>query len=307
MAVAPLGALIDAGYDIALVVSRADARRGRGTALTPSPVKAEALDRGVPVTDTIDDVVEVGAELGVVVAYGRIIRPPVLDRVPMVNLHFSLLPRWRGAAPVERAILAGDPETGVCVMRLEEGLDTGPVFASERTPIAPDETAGELRDRLVVLGTDLLVRTLPSVETTMPIPQSGVATHAAKLTVEEFRIDPAAAVADLTRLVRAGNPRPGAWALVEGRRLKVLRAHVQAGDERGPAMATTPGPAPAASSSASLSGPGRVERGGGLVTGDGVLVLDEVQREGKAAMSGAAWLAGWRSTHGAAQPVFERR
>ncbi|MCJ7670757.1 MAG: methionyl-tRNA formyltransferase [Acidimicrobiia bacterium] len=311
----PLQALVDAGCEVALVVTQPDRRRGRGSDLVPSPVKVAADGLALPVrtpgraAEVADEVRALDADVGVVVAFGQLLPVPLLDaaRLGFVNLHFSLLPRWRGAAPVERAILAGDPETGVCVMRLEEGLDTGPVFASERTPIAPDETAGELRDRLVVLGTDLLVRTLPSVETTMPIPQSGVATHAAKLTVEEFRIDPAAAVADLTRLVRAGNPRPGAWALVEGRRLKVLRAHVQAGDERGPAMATTPGPAPAASSSASLSGPGRVERGGGLVTGDGVLVLDEVQPEGKAAMSGAAWLAGWRSTHGAAQPVFERR
>ncbi len=117
-----------------------------------SPVKAAALELGLPVTDQIDDVLDVGADLGVVVAYGRIIRPHVLDALPMVNLHFSLLPRWRGAAPVERAILAGDERTGVCVMAVEEGLDTGGIYATAEVPIGPDQTADELRTELVEPG-----------------------------------------------------------------------------------------------------------------------------------------------------------
>ncbi|MDQ4131986.1 MAG: methionyl-tRNA formyltransferase, partial [Actinomycetota bacterium] len=121
VAVGPLRALVADGHDVALVVSRPDRKRGRGGALVPSPVKAAALELGLPVTDRVDDVIDVGAELGVLVAYGRLVRPHVLARVPMVNLHFSLLPRWRGAAPVERAILAGDRETGVCLMALDEG------------------------------------------------------------------------------------------------------------------------------------------------------------------------------------------
>ncbi len=134
-AVTPLQALVEAGFEVALVVSRADRRRGRGGGLVPSPVKQAALDLGLPVTERVEDVLAEGidADLGVVVAFGRLIRPHVLDRLPMVNVHFSLLPRWRGAAPVERAILAGDTETGVCVMQLEEGLDTGPIHALERT------------------------------------------------------------------------------------------------------------------------------------------------------------------------------
>ncbi|MEO7442120.1 MAG: methionyl-tRNA formyltransferase, partial [Acidimicrobiales bacterium] len=123
----PLEALLSAGHEVALVVSNPDRRRGRGSALVPSPVKAAAVSAGLAVTDRVDDVLAVGAQLGVVVAFGRLIKPHVLDVVEMVNLHFSLLPRWRGAAPVERAILAGDAETGVCLMRLEAGLDTGPV------------------------------------------------------------------------------------------------------------------------------------------------------------------------------------
>jgi methionyl-tRNA formyltransferase len=127
-AVQPLRALVEAGFDVALVVSRADARRGRGGRTMPSPVKAAALELGLPVSDRVDDVLATGADLGVVVAFGRIIRPHVLAALPMVNIHFSLLPRWRGAAPVERAILAGDERTGVDLMVVEEGLDTGGIY-----------------------------------------------------------------------------------------------------------------------------------------------------------------------------------
>src|SRR6478609_10300108 len=135
MAIEPLQALHAAGFEIPLVVSRADAKRGRGGALVASPVKQAALDLGLPVTDRIDDALDVGADLGVVVAYGRIIRPHVLDALAMINIHFSLLPRWRGAAPVERAILSGDDVTVVCVMAVEEGLDTGGTYAVAEVPI----------------------------------------------------------------------------------------------------------------------------------------------------------------------------
>ena len=120
-AVAPLHTLVDAGHDVALVVTRTDKRRGRGSGLVPSPVKAAALELGLPVTASLDDIPDTGAELGVVVAFGRIIPVSILDRVPMVNLHFSLLPRWRGAAPVERAILEGDAETGVGIYESRRG------------------------------------------------------------------------------------------------------------------------------------------------------------------------------------------
>src|SRR6476659_8865028 len=131
-AVPPLQALVTSGWDVALVVTGADTRRGRGSATSPSPVKAAALELGLPVAHRVEEVLDAGADLGVVVAFGRLIRRPVLERLGFVNLHFSLLPRWRGAAPVERARLAGDAETGVCLMQLEEGLDTGPVFAHRR-------------------------------------------------------------------------------------------------------------------------------------------------------------------------------
>src|SRR5204862_1657514 len=126
-----------------------------------------------------------------------------------VNMHFSLLPRWRGAAPVERAMLAGDAETGVCLMQIEAGLDTGPVFACVRVPIAPNETAGELHARLVEAGTALLVNHLPNIPAATPAPQQGEPTYADKLDVNEVRLDPTRAAAELALLVRAGNPRPG--------------------------------------------------------------------------------------------------
>ncbi len=141
-------------------MSQPDRRRGRGSGLGPSPVKAAALELGLPVTDDVEDVARADVPLGVVVAFGRIIKVPVLEAVPMVNLHFSLLPRWRGAAPVERAILAGDDVTGVDLMAVEEGLDTGGIYRRVQVPIGPDETLGELRDRLVAEGTRLLVDAL---------------------------------------------------------------------------------------------------------------------------------------------------
>ena len=137
MAVPPLRALVDDGHDVALVVSQPDKRRGGGSVLVPTPVKAAALELGLPVTDKVDDAIEVDADLGVVVAFGRLIKPHVLDRLPMVNLHFSLLPRWRGRR--RSSVHPGDEETGVCLMALEEGLDTGPVYACERLPVGAGE------------------------------------------------------------------------------------------------------------------------------------------------------------------------
>ncbi|MBS1837978.1 MAG: methionyl-tRNA formyltransferase, partial [Actinobacteria bacterium] len=159
-AIPTLRALVAAGHDVALVLSGPDRRRGRGGRRTPTPLKAAALELGLPVSADLHDVVGVGAELGVVVAFGRIIPAPVLAEVPMVNLHFSLLPRWRGAAPVERAILAGDDRSGVCVMEVAGGLDTGDVLAVAEVPIDDEVTAAELTRRLAVLGADLMVGAL---------------------------------------------------------------------------------------------------------------------------------------------------
>lgn len=223
MAVPPLDALVAAGHEVVLVVTRPDARRGRRAASTPSPVKTAAIALGLDVSHDVDDAVRVGcergAELGVVVAFGRIIKPHVLAALPMVNLHFSLLPRWRGAAPVERALLAGDEVTGVCLMEVEEGLDTGGVHARVDVPISPTITAAELRDELVDAGTQLLVRHLGAGLPT-PIPQVGAPTYADKIGSEDLRIDWTRPAAEIHRLVRVG----GAWTTFRGVRTKILAA-----------------------------------------------------------------------------------
>lgn len=225
MAVPTLEALVAAHHDVALVVTRPNRRRGRGSATSPSPVKAAAESLGIPVSHHVDDVLGVGAELGVVVAYGRIIEPHVLASLPMVNLHFSLLPRWRGAAPVERALLAGDDTTGVCVMAVEEGLDTGGVYSRIEIPIAPTATSDDLRRELVVKGTGLLISTLAD-DLGEPEPQVGTPTYADKIDNDELRIDWDRPVADVDRLIRLG----GAWTTFRGARIKIHRADVVDGE-----------------------------------------------------------------------------
>ena len=221
MAVPPLEALVESGHEVALVVTGADKRRGRGSGTSPSPVKAAAERLGIPVSHSVDDVLDQGAELGVVVAFGRIIKPHVLAELPMVNLHFSLLPRWRGAAPVERALLAGDDVTGVCVMAVEEGLDTGGVYAVEEVPIGATTTADELRHTLVEVGVRLLIDTLDR-GLDEPSPQVGEATYAGKIDPGELRIDWSAPAGQIDRLVRLG----GAWTTFRGARLKVHSAEL---------------------------------------------------------------------------------
>lgn len=270
VAVPPLRALHDAGFDIPLVVSRADKRRGRGSGLSPSPVKALATELGIPVTTDVDAVLEVDADLGVVVAFGRIIKPHVLDRLAMVNLHFSLLPEWRGAAPVERAILAGDERTGVCLMALEEGLDTGGVYRREVVDIDPDETLDELRGRLVDIGSDMLVAALRE-GLGEPEPQEGEPTYAEKIRPEELRIDWTRPTREVHATVRLG----GAWTTFRGKRLKVHRTERI---EDGPPLE-----------------PGRIERLH-VGTGDGALRLVEVQPEGKGRQAARDWANGAQPT-----------
>jgi methionyl-tRNA formyltransferase len=264
-AVPPLRALHAAGHEVALVVSAADKRRGRGSALTPSPVKAAALELGLRVTDRVDDILELSPrpDLGVVVAFGRIIKPHILDAVPMVNLHFSLLPRWRGAAPVERAILAGDTTTGVCVMDVEEGLDTGGVHRLAEVPIGDDETAEELRAELVAIGTELLVDVLASGlgEAT---PQVGEETYAHKIDPAELEVDWSRPALDVHRLVRVG-----AWTTCTGKRLKLWRSTLQPDD-----------------------------RAVLVPAGDGPVGLLEVQPEGKGRMRAKDWANGARFASG---------
>ncbi len=272
VAAGALLALVGAGHDIRLVVTRPDTRRGRGPGQSPSAVKEAAVALGLPVSHRPADVTTSGAELGVVVAYGRLIKPEVLAEVPMLNVHFSLLPRWRGAAPVERALLAGDAETGVCLMALEEGLDTGPVYDRVATPIGPDETADELRRRLGEIGNELLVARL-SAGLGEPRPQTGEPTYAAKVGPGELHLDFSRAAEVCDRQVRVGR----AWTTWRGRRLLVHRARVV--------------------TDAGALWPGEIV-GDRVGTGEGALQLLVVQPEGKPAMSSADWLRGARPAPG---------
>jgi methionyl-tRNA formyltransferase len=261
-----LRSLVAAGFDVPLVVSRPDRRRGRGSTLIPSPVKQAAIDLGLPTSDDLGDVADVEADLGVVVAYGRIIPMTLLTKLAMVNIHFSLLPRWRGAAPVERAILAGDDTTGVCVMEVAEGLDEGGVYAMSELPIGPDETATELRGRLGVVGAELLVETLRS-GLGEAAPQVGEITYASKIEKHEARLDFDQSALQLNRTIRVGR----AWAEFRSKRLGIEQAAVH---ER-----------------AASSTPGTVD-GVTVSTGDGVLEMMTVKPEGKRSMAAQDWANG---------------
>ena len=261
LAVPPLRALVDAGYEIPLVVSRADARRGRGTQRMPSPLKAAALELGLPVTDRLADLDEVEADLAVVVAYGHLIPETMLSRLAFVNLHFSLLPRWRGAAPVERAILAGDATTGVCLMDLDIELDTGAVYRRTETPIGDDETLDELQGRLVEIGTDQLVRALAD-GFGEPEPQVGDPVYAAKITATEREIDWSQSAVAIHRRVRVG----GAFTTWNGKRFKIHRTRLAAASDSGVVVSTAAGH----------------------------LELLDVQPEGKPRMDAVSWANGAR-------------
>ena len=259
MAVPTLRALVDAGHEVALVVTAADKRRGRGSTLLPSPVKAAAVELGLPVTHRIDDLLDLDPlpELGVVVAYGRLIKPHVFEAVPMINVHFSLLPRWRGAAPLERAILAGDDRTGVCVMDIEEGLDTGGVYRCVEVAIDPDASIDELRGELVEKGTQLILEVLEAGLGT-PAPQSGEPVYAHKISPAERELDWTQPAVDLHRRVRVGE----AWTTHRGKRLKIWRTALPAGT------------------------------GVVVPTGTEPIELVEVQPEGKPRMAAPAWANG---------------
>lgn len=270
-AVPSLRALVDAGHDIELVITRPDRRRGRGTQVSSSPVKSAALELGLNVGHRVADLDEVDVERGVVVAYGAMIPSSVLERVPMLNVHFSLLPRWRGAAPVERAILAGDEVTGVSVMSLEATLDTGPVHAERRTEVGA-KSASDLTHELATLGASLLVEVLGDDHLLAnPVAQSGEPTYAEKLTGETFHLLPTMPVVQLERTVRLGR----AFTLIDGRRTKVLSARIA--DVSG-----TPG------SLVELSGDVA------LVGANGALVLERVQPEGSRPMDAKHWWSGAR-------------
>lgn len=286
-AVPALSVLADMA-EVLLVTTRPDRPRGRSGRPRPPPVKEAALARGLPVAqpgraaDELDGLRALGPDVAVVVAYGQLL-PPELLAVPaagFVNIHFSLLPRWRGASPVVRTILAGDPVAGVTLMVLDEGLDTGPVLAVEPTAVRPGETAGELSARLATRGAALLATHLPGYVAgeTAPRPQPpDGATAAARVRVAEAFVDPTRHRREaVLRAVRAFNPRPGAWTFLDGTRVKLWAAR--------PAEAAAPPPGVAA------------EVGGAILLGaaDGPVELVEVQPAGRDRMAAAAWMRGRR-------------
>lgn len=236
-AVPALEALARSGHELALVLSQPPRPAGRGMGEKRTPVHEAALRLGLPVETPAtlkDPAVQarlraLAPDLAVVAAYGLLLPEAVLaiPRLGCLNLHASLLPRWRGAAPIQRAIMAGDTLTGVCLMRMEKGLDTGPVYACRTTPIGPRETAGSLHDRLAALAAELLLAELPAIAagTAVPTPQpSEGASYAAKIGPEDQRLDFARSAAELDRRIRALSPAPGAWCLARGERLLVLEA-----------------------------------------------------------------------------------
>ena len=233
-----LKALVEAGHEILAVYSQPPRPAGRGNALRKSPVQLLAEARGFAVCtperlkspEAQAEFAAFGADAAVVAAYGLILPQPILDAPSRgcLNIHASLLPRWRGAAPIQRAILAGDPETGISIMQMDAGLDTGAVLLEKRILIGAAETAGQLHDRLAALGGAAIVEALAGSFTPQPQPREGV-TYAAKISPEEARLDWHRPAAELERAVRAFNPVPGAWTLLpSGERLKILAAEIAA-------------------------------------------------------------------------------
>lgn len=269
--------LIEARFDVVHVVTRPDARRGRGGATSASPVKSTATSHGIDVSHDLEWLEEHADSgvLGIVVAYGRIIPSRVLGRMQMLNVHFSLLPRWRGAAPVERAILAGDRVTGVCLMGVEPTLDTGPVYARAEVAISDLATTASLTAELAVAGAQLLAEVLDSG---LPEPevQSGEVTYADKISVSENLIDWTRSAIDIDRQVRALR----AHTSLRGSRLRVIACSVLDQDPHVPLR------------------PGQVGAGARVGTSDGLVQLTVVQPEGKAAMDAGAWFRGLRDVDG---------
>ena len=282
-----LRAIVAAGHQVLLVLTQPDRQSGRGMAVHASPVKELALASGIDVFQppSLKDgaaqqrLRDVGADAMIVAAYGLILPPAVLDlpRLGCINIHASLLPRWRGAAPIQRAILAGDSETGVCIMQMDAGLDTGAVLHRESLPITADDTAASLHDKLADLGARLIVEALAKTPLTSSAQPALGATYAAKIDKAEAWLDWRLPALQLARQVRAFNPFPGAAARVGGGSIKVWRADV-------------------ATNEGALAEPGTVvaaDKSGIVVAcGQGALCLTELQKAGGKRLPVAQFLAG---------------
>lgn len=290
-AVPSLAELIASGHEIVAVYSQPPRPKGRGQKLTPSPVHAFAEAMGLPVftpesmksPEAIADFQSLDLDAACVVAYGQILKPEVLEapRLGCFNLHGSLLPRWRGAAPIQRAIMAGDAETGVQLMRMTEGLDEGNILLGEVMPIRPDDTSATLGERMAVTGATLWTRALAAIERggVTDTEQVGEPTYAKKITPAEARIGWTRPAREIDAHIRGLSPFPGAWCQApDGARLKVLMSRLEAG----------------------AGEPGAVLDGGLLVAcGEGAVRLVRVQREGRAAQDAAEFLKGFPIAAGA--------
>ncbi len=276
-----LEALVAAGHEIAAVYTQPARPAGRGKKPRPSPVetRARALGLEVHTPTTLKDPAEqaalaaLEADAAVVVAYGLILPQAVLDAPAhgCLNIHASLLPRWRGAAPIQRAIMAGDSETGISIMQMEAGLDTGPVLMREATPISPEDTTASLHDRLAAMGAALILRTLERLEDLTPEPQDEArATYAAKISKDEARIDWSRPAVEIDRRIRALSPFPGAWTTAEGTRLKLLMSRPAEGEGR----------------------PGELLHGLTIACGEGAVEILSAQRQGKQALDADSFLRG---------------
>ena len=278
-----LQALVEAGHEVAAVYCQPPRPAGRGKKPRPSPVQTKAEGLSLPVRhpallktpQAAEDFAALNADIAVVVAYGLILPQTILDapRRGCLNIHASELPRWRGAAPIHRAIMAGDQTTGVCIMQMQAGLDTGPVLLRSKTPIRADETTGELHDRLSATGATLIIKALEQLNTLTPRPQpeSGV-TYAAKIDKHEAKIDWTKPAQDVDRLIRGLSPFPGDWCLINGQRVKLLGS--QLAGQRGPA---------------GMALDDRLT----IACGTGAVRLTHLQRAGKGAQDQATFLRGW--------------
>ncbi|MEM1272674.1 MAG: methionyl-tRNA formyltransferase [Pseudomonadota bacterium] len=289
-ACAPLDALVQAGHDVAAVYTQPPRPAGRGKRARHSAVHARAIELGIPVRHPTtlkseaaqSEFAALAPHIAVVVAYGLILPQPVLDAPQMgcLNIHASLLPRWRGAAPIQRAIMAGDRETGICIMAMEAGLDTGPVFLEKKLVVGIEETAGELHDRLSILGADAILEVLDGLPEITPRAQSeaGV-TYAAKIDKSEAQVDWTQDAETIARTIRGLAPIPGAWTLMNGKRLKLLRARVETGGGA---------PGEVLTSDTALT----------VAAGSGAVGITELQGEGRGRQMAPDFLRGTRVTPG---------
>jgi methionyl-tRNA formyltransferase len=273
---------VAAAHQVVAVYTQPPRPAGRGKALRASPVQARAEALGLPVRHPVSlkpaevqaDFAALAADVAVVVAYGLILPQAVLDapRHGCLNIHASLLPRWRGAAPIHRAVMAGDDETGVCIMQMDAGLDTGAVLLCRATPIGAEETTGEVHDRLSALGAAAIVEALGRLGdlTPVPQPQDGV-TYAAKIDKAEARIDWTRPATEVDRLIRGLSPFPGAWCEMAGERVKLLASRVVPGD----------------------AAPGTILVPLTIACGDGAVAITRAQRPGKRAMKADEFLRGF--------------